>query len=156
MSGKILRTLLLGAGFWLVGMTFWGCGSPTEPHFEAGKLYFVNNTRDWYGAGERIYAVFEETETKIEFNMTNEGELTGEGAVEISDGPLAGGTRVTVGCLYWQQGDILGPAEISVTIDGNMTVEAYETDWNKSQSNIAVRVHRGIYNGGDPAAGSQR
>jgi hypothetical protein len=156
MSGKVLRALLLGGlFFWLVGMTFLGCGSPTEPHFKEGKLYFVNNTRPWPSSTpERIYAVFEETETEIEFNMTNEGELTRVGAVEISEGPLAGGTKVTVGCLYWQQGDVLGPAETSVTIDGNMTVEAYETDWNKSQSNIAVRVHRGIFNGGDPAAGS--
>jgi hypothetical protein len=149
-----LRTFLLGGVFWLVGMTFLGCGSPTEPHFKDGGLYFVNNSRLWPGTKQRIYAVFEDRRREIDFNMDDNAELTGVGAVEISKGPLAGGTKVTVGCLYGDPGNILGPAEISLTIDGNMTVEAYETDWNSYQGDIALRFHRGIFNGHDPAAGS--
>ena len=90
---------------------------------------------------------------KIDFNMDHNAELTGVGAVEISEGPLAGGTKVTVGCLYGDPGTLLA-TEIFLTIDGNMTVEAYDTDWNSSRGDIALRFHRGIFNGPDPAAGS--
>ena len=153
MSGRVLRAFLLGGVFWLVGMTFLGCGSPTEPHFKEGRLYFVNNTRPSLGGEEWIRAVFEETKTEIDFNMTYEGELTGVGAVEISDGLLAGGTEVTVECRFRQQGDTFSIYK-TLIIDGNMTVGAYETNWNTSQGMLTLRVHKGIFNGPDPAAGS--
>ena len=152
MSGRVLRAFLLGGVFWLVGMTFLGCGNPAKPR--DGRLYFVNNTRPSVGGEEWIKAVFDEIETDIEFNMTYEGELIiGVGAVPISDELLAGGTEVTVECRFRQQGDTFSIYK-TLIIDGNMTVGAYETNWNTSQGMLTLRVHKGIFNGPDPAAGS--
>lgn len=134
-----------------VAMFCIGCGDSL--FYEDGMLYFVNNTRPWHSE-ELVYAIFEERETLIAPNMTVDAQLTGVGAIPLADEPLAGGTVVTVECKFQQQGaSTFNTDPITLTIDGNATVEAFEVDWNTSGSMIRIRVHKGIYRGGDPAAG---
>ena len=150
MSRRFLRTVALVGVLCSAGVSFNGCSS-SSPQYEDGKLFFVNNTRPSGGVEEHVYAVFEEMETPIPFNMTVDGELTGVGAISLTEESLAGGTVVTVSCKFIQQGSGTFYKETTFTIDGNMTVEVYVVDWSRPEPIIALRVHRGKYNGGDPA-----
>jgi len=151
MLRRILKAGVMAGVLFSVGMFCIGCGGSLS--YEDGMLYFVNNTRPWR-VEEQVYAIFDQRETLIPFNMTVDGEVTGEGAVLLSDELLAGGTVVTVVCKFQQQGaSTFNTGPLTLTIDGNVTVEAFEVDWGTSGSMIRIRVRKGIYTGGDPAAG---
>ena len=77
-----------------VGVFFNGCSGSGS--YEDGMLYFVNNTRPM-NYEELVYAIFEEEETLIPTNMTVDAQLTGAGAILLTDEPLVGGTRALSG-----------------------------------------------------------
>jgi hypothetical protein len=123
--------------FWC--MILFGCGfdvgeiapKATERVFREGRVYVLNNIRP-----DRIfYITYEGQKFDTPHNMTLQREPTLQGAVLITPDPLPGGTEVDF--EYWVEewGDVVqrklsaflgGP----VVIDGDLTIEFYESDWD--------------------------
>ena len=133
-----VRSFLLAVALLLPLIFLLSCSSSTEQEFEEGRLYVVNNTRpvlNIYG----VWVMFEGVRYDTPFNMTEERESTGEGAVELTDTPLPGGMVVEVG-YYYLYGKVVNTDTIRVTMDGNMTIDLYMESWEDRTSYVTARL----------------
>jgi len=129
-----------------------GCSSPTDIHCRDGRLYFLNNTRpatrpDQGTLSREVVVEFEGVPYVIPFNMDGEGNPTGAGPRELTDRPLPGGTKVFLKCTVTSLNGERKTETITVTIDGNMTVEAYWEKWSSTRCAFLLRVVPGRWDG---------
>jgi len=146
-----VRSFLLAVLLFLPLVFLLGCTSSMEQDFEEGRIYAVNNTRGPIYTGysldiRGVWVVFEGGHYDIPFNMTTEGDPTGAGAVELTESPLSGGMIVEVTC-YVRYRDTTGEEKVTVTVDGNMTIDIYMEDWDIRHSIITTRVVPGRWDG---------
>ena len=142
----LLAALLLGAA---------GCSTAVEGPFQkAGRAYVLNNCRpcpDLTGGQFTVFVrvVYEGGNYVIPFHMDYEGNVVP--GVEPFDLTLGGelfpaGTvvefRLEMG--IWAGTDIV---LVSVEVDGDMTVEVYEKDWNDKRGGPTYRIIPGRYTG---------
>ena len=122
-----------------------GCTSSTEQEAKEGRLYAVNNARPGSYI-KSVWIILEGMRYDIPFNMTEEKQPTGEGAIELTDAPLPGGmvVEVTYGYRY---GDIGQEGKITVTVDGNMTIDVYMKSWESRISVVTAQVVPGRWDG---------
>ena len=132
----------------LWGVVFFGCGvdigeiapKGAERVHRDGRIYILNNIRPngILANGETdpriFFIVYEGQEYLIPHNMTYDGQPTLVGAVSITPEPLPGGTQVDFDYVIEETGDKT-PRKLStalgdvVTIDGDITIEFYDSDW---------------------------
>jgi hypothetical protein len=136
------------------GMTLFGCGfdigeiapKATERVFREGRFYVLNNIQPW----RTFYITYEGQKFDVPPNLTDQREPTLQGAVLITPDPLPGGTEVDFEYWVLEQGDVV-PRKFSaflggpVVIDGDITVEFYESDWNAYGGIIIPKVFPGKY-----------
>jgi len=153
MSARIyVWSVLIMAMLW--GLIFQGCSGTVDQSFEDGRLYVVNNARPPTIAGgsdyvKKLWVVYEGVKYDLPFNLTNDGTPTGAGAIELTEDPLSGGTIVEVEYFFDHMNAFVESRKITVTIDGNMTIDTYMQDWNISSygSTVLARVVPGKWEG---------
>ena len=145
-----VRSFLVVAVLFLPLIFLLGCTSSTKQQFKDGRLYAVNNARPSY-TGYRfsirgVWATLDGVQYDIPFNMTSEGEPTGAGAVELTGDPLPGGMilEVTYGCRFR---DTTIEQKLTVTVDGNVTIDVYMESWDIQHSIITARLVPGRWDG---------
>ncbi len=120
--------------------------------YEDGGIYVVNNTIPYVSgvlANSRfstaVWVVYDGVRYDVPFNMDGERNPTGAGAFELTEEPLPGGTTVTLECVVLH--GVSEPKNITVTIDGNVTVEMYWEEWTDIYTTYLLRVVPGRWNG---------
>ena len=129
-----------------------GCGS-TKTEYKDGRLYFLNNCRPsspefggWYIDG--FWVEYEGVRYDPPFHLTWDGQLTGEGAFELTDYPLPGGTEVTLKYFFDHMNGYVENRPAKAIIDGNITIEAYMQLWvGYHASTVLHKVHPGKWEG---------
>ena len=131
-----------------------GCSGSTDTTYEDGRLYVVNNTRlpTLPGGGDfvkKMWVVYEGIEIYPPNNLTHEGEPTGAGCLELTEEPLPGGTTVTLVYRFDHMNGVVSERSITVTIDGNTTIDIYMEDWSITGygSTVIARVVPGKWEG---------
>lgn len=152
---KNTRGVWIGVAFLL--LVFYTCNSTSSVPND-GRVYVVNNTRPPETPGGNDYVkwvkvVYEGTEYDIPHNMDHDGNPTGVGAIELTRGePLPGGLAVQLVYKWDHQGGNVDEGRITVTVDGNMTIEMYMLDpWESfdpgGAGTLTARVVRGKWDG---------
>ena len=141
----------------LVLLLSWGavsvlsCSGTVNTQQDDGKIYVLNNViPSELGAGlgffaSSVWVVYDGVRYDIPFNMDNERNPTGAGALELTEEPLPGGTSVTLECVVLH--GISEPKSITVTIDGNITIEMYWEEWTDMYTTYLLRIIPGRWDG---------
>jgi len=153
---SIRRLLAVGLSIFALLAVVSGCGGPTGSHqYKDGRLYFLNNCRpprpeDPHTYIQGFWVEYEGVKYYPPFHLTWDGQPTGEGAMELTDYPLPGGTKVTVKYYFDHMNGFVESRTAETVIDGNITIEAYMQDWATGGgygSTVLHRVHPGKWEG---------
>lgn len=126
----------------LLGM-FLGCSSSTSTKYKDGRLFVVNDLVAMFS----VWVLYDGVRYDIPFNKTQDGEATGVGAVQIGDGLIPGGMSVRFEYAM-DNGNQTFTGDVSLIIDGDMTVELYTMDLNDPwHSATGVRIIPGKWDG---------
>ena len=135
-----------------VGVSVLNCSGTVDTQCRDGRIYIVNNTiPDEAGPAKvetfatDVWVVYEGVRYDVPFNMDGLRNPTGAGAFELTEEPLPGGTRVTLECVVLHE--ISERKNITVTIDGNMTVEVYWEVWTDIYTTFLLRIVPGRWDG---------
>ena len=136
------------------------CSSTGTRQYQDGRLHVINNTRPpKFSWGPEcvhwVRVIYEDRKIDIPHNMDYDGNQTGAGAIELTDlsGPLPGGTAIQLEYIWEHQGGrTICKGNISVTIDGTVTVEIYLLRWDHPEDmqdypDVIARVLPGIFTG---------
>ncbi len=126
----------------LLGMLL-GCSSSTGMKHKDGRLFVVNDLVAMFS----VWVIYDDVRYDIPFNLTQDGEPTGVGAVQIGDGMIPGGMSVRFEYVM-DNGNQTFRGDVSLIIDGDMTVELYTMDLNDPwHSATGVRIIPGKWDG---------
>jgi len=130
-----------------------GCSGSTESQYKDGRVYFINNARP-PEPGDANYVfnmrvVYEEHEYFIPSNIDHDGNPTGAGSIDLTEGrsPLPGGTVVHLECHYYAYNASQKATSVDLTVDGNVTVEAYSSSWDRVDVIALLRIIAGKWDG---------
>ena len=150
--GSVLRESLIWDVLLVIALAV-GCSGSTESQYKDGRVYFINNARP-PEPGDANYVfnmrvVYEEQEIFIPSNIDHEGNPTGVGSIDITEGrpPLPGGTVVHLECHYYAYNASQKSASVDLTVDGNVTVEAYSSSWDRPDVIALLRIIPGKWDG---------
>ena len=135
-----------------VAVSVLSCSGTVNTQQDDGKIYVLNNTIPYVPgvlANSRfstaVWVVYDGVRYDVPFNMDGERNPTGAGAFELTEELLPGGTTVTLECVVLH--GISEPKSITVTIDGNVTVEMYWEEWTDIYTTYLLRVVPGRWDG---------
>ena len=149
-------TKVLGAFFiFVVALSqMMSCSGSTATTYEDGRLYAVNNTRpptlpEGGDFVKKMWVVYEGIAFYPPNNLTHEGEPTGAGCIELTEEPLPGGSTVILVYKFDHMNGMVEDRSITVTIDGNTTIDIYMEDWSITGygSTVIARVVPGKWGG---------
>jgi len=145
-----VRSFLLAVLLFLPLVFLLGCTSSMEQDFEEGRIYVVNNARpvggDWGFNIMQVWVIWEDVRYDTPFNMTVEKDPTGAGVVELTDSPLPGGMVAEV-TYYYIARNVMEQGNVTITVDGNVTIDLYMKGWDNQYSTVTARVVPGRWDG---------
>ena len=135
-----------------VGASVLNCSGTVGTQHEDGMIYVVNNIIPYEPGvaalarfATAVWVEYEGVRYDVSFNMDGDRNSTGAGNFELTEEPLPGGTTVTIKCVV-----VHGVSEeknITVTIDGNMTIEIYWEEWTNMNTGYLLRIVPGKWDG---------
>lgn len=152
----IRRLFALGLAVVAILALVSGCGTPTGSHqYKDGRLYFLNNCRPPRPDNPATYIMhfwveYEDVRYDPPFHLTWDGQPTEEGAFELSDYPLPGGTEVTLKYFFDHMNGYVENRPAKAIVDGNITIEVYMQRWGGAGgygSTVLYQVHPGKWEG---------